>query len=206
VDADNAKVDADARADADAKADASTNAQTLHDEKEETRHNVMEQRDIESGLKSGQITPEEASRLERGEEHIDAAEERDMKNGTLSPQEKAHIQAMQERESAAIKRDSTNSAHTNPDSLTDRRMQADVRRDIRQQTRIHKGVDSGALTAKETGKLEMDQARDARLQSRAAANGHIDTREQNAINHDESESSASIHHDKENGDDRTSVQ
>jgi hypothetical protein len=69
-----------------------------------------------------------------------------------------------------------------------------------QQERIANGVNSGALNAKETSRLE---GREAALKSterrdRLEHNGHLTRREQANLNHRENRISRSIYHDKHN--------
>ena len=116
---------------------------------EETQRDVNQQDRIENGLKDGDLSTKEAAHLEKGETRIDQVEAKDMKDGTLSAKDKAQIQAMQNKESNTIKKDDTNNVKGNPNGVSDKRMQADVQRNVNQENRIENGVKSGNLTNKE---------------------------------------------------------
>lgn len=57
---------------------------------------------IQQGVASGQLTPREATRLEKGEARIEKAEARAKADGTVTAQERKHMGQMQNRESHAI--------------------------------------------------------------------------------------------------------
>jgi hypothetical protein len=78
-------------------------------------------------------------------------------------------------------------------------MQADVQRNINQQSRIEQGVQSGQLTNREASQLERGQARVNRAEARAGADGHVGAREQARIQHRENVQSRHIFRDKHNG-------
>lgn len=77
-------------------------------------------------------------------------------------------------------------------------MQADVQRNINQQSRIEQGVQSGALTTKETANLERGQARVDRKEAKAGANGHVSAGEQAGIQNAENNQSKKIYREKLN--------
>jgi hypothetical protein len=164
----------------------------------EVQRDVNQENRIEQGLKSGQLSTGEAAKLERGEARIDRMEKNALKNGTLSPQEAARIQRAQNQESAQINRFDNNAVSGNPNSASSQRMQADVQRNINQQRRIEQGVQSGALTNKETATLEQGQARIDRKEARAGADGHISAGEQARIQHAENHQSKQIYREKHN--------
>jgi hypothetical protein len=149
-------------------------------------------------LKSGQLSTGEAAKLERGEARIDRMETHAIKDGTLSPREAARIQRAQNQESARINRLDNNTVSGNPNSASSQRMEADVQRNINQQNRIEQGVQSGALTNKETANLERGQARIDRKEARAGADGHVSAREQARIQHAEDRQSNKIYREKHN--------
>src|SRR5262249_10137584 len=64
---------------------------------------------IDHGIRDGQITRSEQSRLEQGERAIDRAQSRAMADGHVSQQERANIDRMVDRENREISRDSHNS-------------------------------------------------------------------------------------------------
>ena len=172
-------------------------AQGTTAEKDQQR-NVNQQQRIEQGLQSGQLSTREAGSLERQEQHIDKMEARDLKNGSISPVEQARLNAAQNRVSDRIYADKHNGVTGNPSSASSQRMQADVRRDVDQQKRIQNGMDSGALTNREAGKLERGQARVNGREANAAANGHVGAREQRGIQRSENRQSAHIFRKKHN--------
>jgi hypothetical protein len=57
---------------------------------------------IQQGVASGQLTPREASRLEKGEARIEKAEARAKADGVVTGQERKHLLNMENRESQAI--------------------------------------------------------------------------------------------------------
>jgi hypothetical protein len=164
----------------------------------EVQRDVNQENRIEQGLKSGQLTTGEAAKLERGEARIDRMEKNALKDGNLSPQEAARIQRAQNQESAQINKFDNNAVSGNPNSASSQRMQADVQRNINQQRRIEQGVQSGALTNKEVATLEQGQARIARKEARAGADGHVSAGEQARIQHAENHQSKNIYREKHN--------
>ncbi|HXF77277.1 MAG TPA: hypothetical protein VN598_00325 [Usitatibacter sp.] len=162
----------------------------------EVQRNVNQQDRIEQGLKSGQLSTGEAAKLEKGEARVQKMEANANKDGTLTGAEKARIQKAQNAESRAIDRDKHNAVAGNPNSASSQRMQADVQRNANQQKRIEQGVQSGSLTGHETAKLERGEARTARAEARAGANGRVGPREQKAIQSRENRESKRIHRQK----------
>src|SRR5438552_1181866 len=103
---------------------------------QDQQRDVNQQQRIEQGLQSGQLSTKEAGQLERGQQHIDRMEARDLKNGSISPAEQARLNAAQNRQSQAIYNDKHNAVTGNPNSASSQRMQADVQRNVNQQQRI----------------------------------------------------------------------
>jgi hypothetical protein len=174
---------------------ASVSAQTVGTE---VQRDVNQESRIERGLQSGQLSTGEAARLERGAARIDRMESNALKNGALSPQEAARIQQAQNQESGRINKLENNAVNGNPNSASSQRMQSDVQRNINQQSRIEQGIQSGALTTKDTSNLERGQARIDRKEARVGANGHISAREQGRIQHAENHQSKQIYREKHN--------
>lgn len=58
---------------------------------------------IEQGVASGQLTPREAARLEKGEQRIENAEARAKADGQVTQQERTHLKHMENKESRAIR-------------------------------------------------------------------------------------------------------
>ena len=161
-----------------------------------TQRDVNQQQRIEQGLKSGQLSTGEAARLERGEARVDRMEANALKDGSLTAAEKARITNAQNAESRAIERAKTNATTGNPNSASSLRMQADVQRNVNQESRIAQGVRSGELTNREAGKLERGQARVDRQEARAGADGKITASEQRHIQSAENRQSTRIRREK----------
>src|SRR4051794_37033315 len=80
-------------------ASGAANAQSMYDINQ--RQDYQQNR-IEQGIRSGQITGSEASRLEQGERRIDQAQRRAEADGRVSPQERARIDRMTDRQGREI--------------------------------------------------------------------------------------------------------
>lgn len=65
-----------------------------------------------------------------------------------------------------------------------------------QQKRIDKGVESGQLNARETGRLERHQAHIANMESKAKADGTVTKNERARLHHAQDQESQRIHHQK----------
>jgi hypothetical protein len=85
-----------------------------------------------------------------------------------------------------------------PNSASSQRMQADVQRNVNQETRVEQGVKSGQLTNREAGSLERGQAHVDDKEAKAGANGHISANEQHNIQAAENHQSKRIHGKKNN--------
>jgi uncharacterized membrane protein YebE (DUF533 family) len=68
----------------------------------DVQRNVNEQRRIEQGIKSGQLTNREAGRLERGQAHVNQMEARAGRDGHVGPHEQQRIQAAENHQSNHI--------------------------------------------------------------------------------------------------------
>ena len=160
---------------------------------------VSQQQQIEGGLQSGALTTKEAAKLENGEKRIDNVEAKDMKTGgTLTPAEQTQINTMQNNEQTRINKLSTNATTGNPNSVSSQRMQGDVQRNVTQEQRIQNGVNNGTLTNKQAGRLEKGQARTARKEAAAGANGHISAAGQARIQKSEDRQSGHVYRAKHN--------
>lgn len=162
------------------------------------QRNVNQQKRIENGLKSGQLTTKEAGKLEREESQIDKMESNALKDGKMTDAEKKRIERAESKTSRDIARDKSNAQTGNPNSASSQRMQADVQRNANQEQRIENGVKSGSLTNREAGNLERGQAKVDRKEARAAANGHVGAGEQRSIQSAENRQSKRIHREKHN--------
>lgn len=81
-------------------------------EARETQRDINQQKRIQQGEKSGQLTPKEAGRMEHQEARVDKAEAKAGANGKVSKKEAAHINRMQNRESRRIHRQKHDAQHT----------------------------------------------------------------------------------------------
>lgn len=147
-------------------AQVTTPAKRPHTAASETGRDIDQQKRIEQGLQSGQLTFGEARKLEAGESRIDQTEQRDLRNGSLSASERAQIQHDQNRESKVIYGQKHDAQNGNPDSLQSNLEQANVQRNINQETRLHNGVSNGSLTNRELGRMEGGEAHIDALEAR----------------------------------------
>lgn len=160
------------------------------------QRDVNQEKRIEQGLQSGQLTTREAATLQREESRVDRMQSNALKDGKMTAAEQAKLNAAQNKVSADIYADKHNSATGNPNSASSKRMQADVQRNINQQQRIENGVQNGSLTNREVAKLEGGQARVARKEARAGADGHVGAGEQANIQRTENRQSRKIYRQK----------
>ncbi len=68
------------------------------------RRAARQQARIAQGVKSGQLTPRETAKLERGQAHVHRVEARAKADGKVTPAERAHIQHAQNVQSRRIHR------------------------------------------------------------------------------------------------------
>jgi hypothetical protein len=160
------------------------------------QRDVNQQQRIEDGLKSGQLSTQEASRLEAEQARIQRDQANALRNGNLSPAEKARLEREQNNASRDINRLENNAQKGNPNSASSQRMQADVQRNINQQQRIEQGLKAGQLTNKEAGRLERGEAKVDRREAHAGRDGHVSAAEQRRIQGAENHESRKIHHEK----------
>lgn len=163
-----------------------------------TQRNVQQQTRIENGLKSGALSTREAAGLEREQAHVDRLEAHDLNNGRLSPAERTQLHAAQDKASRDIAVARHNAVTGQPQSVSSRRMQADVERNVHEQARIADGVQKGSLTNHEAASLERGQARVDHREAAAGANGHVAAAEQAVVQRTENRQSRRIHRDKTN--------
>jgi len=164
----------------------------------ETSRDVKQQQRIDNGLKSGQLTTKEASRLEKGEAKIDRMQAHADHTGDTAA-EKARIARAQNNESAKIEQLKHNDRAANPGSASSERMQADVQRNVNQEKRIAQGQAAGTLTNQHAGSLERGQAHVDAAEAHAGKNGHVSAGEQVGVQHRENHQNRRIRHDKTNG-------
>lgn len=168
----------------------------------DTQRDVNQQQRIEQGLQSGELTTKEAGQLERQEQRIDSTEARDMRDGRISSKEQAKLNAAQNRVSKGIYRQAHDHQTGNPTSISSRRMEADVHRNITQEKRINQGLHTGQLTNHEAARLEHGQARMNRIEANAGANGFVNGQEQNHVQRQENRQSRHVFHQKHDNQSR----
>lgn len=61
-----------------------------------------QERRIDQGVQSGSLTPHEAARLERGQEHVQNIEDRAKADGKVTPKERARLQQAENVQSRRI--------------------------------------------------------------------------------------------------------
>jgi len=147
----------------------------------ELQRDVRQQQRIENGLKSGQLTTREASKLERQESHVSKVEAKAMKDGTVTPAEQNRIQTMQNKVGRNINAQKHDAQVGNPASASSQRMRADVQRNVNQEKRIQNGVESGALDPHEAARMQRTQSRLQRKQARVGRDGHVSAAEQHRV-------------------------
>lgn len=80
----------------------------------------QEQR-IQQGVQSGSLTPREADRLERGQEHVQNMETRAKADGKVTPKERARLEHAEDNQSKKIYREKHDRQHDlNHDGKMDR--------------------------------------------------------------------------------------
>lgn len=158
--------------------------------------NVNQQVRIENGLKSGQLNTREAAKLEREESKISRVEANAMADGKVTAAERGRIDKLQDKASHDIYKEKHDAQTGNPASASSQRMQADVQRNINQQSRIQSGLKDGSLTTREAARLERGQARVERREARAGIDGHVGAREQARIQRGENRQSEVIRHER----------
>jgi hypothetical protein len=83
---------------------ASAQAQTTSTPRIDQRQE-NQQRRIEEGVKSGQLTEKEVARLQKGQARIQKMEDRAVADGKVTAKERARIEKAQDRESRRIARE-----------------------------------------------------------------------------------------------------
>ena len=151
---------------------------------------------IAQGIKSGQLTAGETSKLETKEAAIngETRADRAANGGKLTQSEKQQINKQQNQMSKQIYQDkhNANTAHYGNNQVGQRREN--------QQDRIAQGVKSGQLTAGETAKLE-NQQKGINQQvkaDRSANGGKLTTGEKKQVNKEQNGASKNIYNKKHN--------
>lgn len=65
---------------------------------------INQQQRIDQGVASGQLTPNEAARLEKGQQHVQKVEDKAMADGKVTAKERARIEKAQDKQSQRIAR------------------------------------------------------------------------------------------------------
>jgi hypothetical protein len=168
----------------------------------EKKEPVIEQRKenqqdrIAEGVKSGQLTAGETSKLEKKEAAInkETAADRAANGGKLTPAEKAQVTRQQNRLSRQIYRDKHNAnvAHYGNNKVGQRREN--------QQDRIAQGIKSGELTAGEAAKVEKQQQNINKqvAADRKANGGKLKPAQRKQINKEQNQASRNIYRKKHN--------
>lgn len=160
------------------------------------QRDINQQQRIQQGLQSGELTTQEAARLEREEAAVSRMQARALSDGKLTEAERARIDHAQDRVSRHIYAEKHDAQKGDPDSPSSQRMQAAVQRNINQNVRIREGIESGELTQREVAKLQRGQARIEQREARAGSDGHIGPREHHRLQRAENRQSARIYREK----------
>jgi uncharacterized membrane protein YebE (DUF533 family) len=167
-----------------------------------------QERRIQQGVGSGQLTPNETYRLEQGQARIQNMETKAKADGVVTNAERARVQRAQDVESRKIynqkhdaqtvggvppaPRGGTTPAQSAANAAAIDNLQAN------QSARIQQGVASGQLNAKETYQLEKGQARVQNMESKAKADGVVTNRERARISQAQNVQSRRIYNKKHN--------
>ena len=163
---------------------------TIADRKENQQDRIAQ------GVKSGQLTAGETSKLETKEAAIngETRADRAANGGKLTAAEKQQVNKQQNQMSKQIYQDkhNANTAHYGNNQVGQRRQN--------QQDRIAQGIKSGQLTAGETAKLE-NQQKGINQQvkaDRSANGGKLTTGEKKQVNKEQNAASKNIYNKKHN--------
>ncbi len=166
------------------------------------QRDINQQNRIQDGLQSGSLNVKEAGRLESEQARVDRLQSNALSDGKLTTGERQRLDNAQDRVSQDIRAAKTNDVKGNPNSVSNQRMQANVQRNINQNTRIEQGIQSGELRNTEVAKLQRGQAHSARREAAAAKDGHVGAKEQAAIQNGDNNQSEKIHNKKHNAAER----
>jgi hypothetical protein len=151
---------------------------------------------IAQGVKSGQLTAGETSKLETKEAAINGETKADRaaNGGKLTAAEKKQINGQQNQLSKQIYKDKHNAStqHYGNNKVDKRREN--------QQDRIAQGIQSGQLTAGEAAKAENQQKgiNQQVAADRKANGGTLTASEKKQVNHEQNAASKNIYHKKHN--------
>jgi len=151
---------------------------------------------IAQGVKSGQLTASETSKLETKEAAINGETKADRaaNGGKLTAAEKKQINGQQNQVSKQIYKDKHNAStqHYGNNKVDQRREN--------QQDRIAQGIKSGQMTAGEAAKAENQQKgiNQQVAADRKANGGTLTASEKKQVNHEQNAASKNIYHKKHN--------
>jgi hypothetical protein len=158
----------------------------------------QEQR-IDQGVKSGALTPKETGRLEAEQAKIRQTEQRMKSDGQLTPNERQKLNNMQDRSSQQIYNQKHDAQTANVGqggagvNVNDPNIQQRMQN---QERRIQQGVNSGALTPKEAGKLEAREAKIKQGEARMKSDGQLTAKERKKLNKELDNASDRIYRQK----------
>jgi hypothetical protein len=160
----------------------------------------QEQR-IDQGVAGGALTPKETGRLEAEQAKIQQTEQRMKSDGQLTPKERQKLRNIQDRSSRHIynqKHDAqtANVGRSGGAAIGSMKDPGIQQRMQNMEQRIDQGVKSGALTPKEAGKLEAEQARIKQTESRMKSDGNLTGQERQKLHNMQDRSSNHIYRQK----------
>ncbi len=144
----------------------------------------QEQR-IDQGVSSGALTPKETGRLEAEQAKIRQTEQRMKSDGQLTPNERQKLNNMQDRSSQHIYNQKHDAQTANVGqggaggNVNDPNIQQRMQN---QERRIQQGVNSGALTPKEAGRLQAREAKIKQDEARMKSDGQLTAKERKKLN------------------------
>lgn len=173
----------------------------------QTKPTTIQQRDqnqqnrIANGIKSGELTPNEASHLENREQKLnnEVKDMREDNGGKLTPAEKEKVTNQENHLSRQIynQKHDAQKTNTDPKTVGGQRME-------NQQDRIANGIQNGSLTPKEASHLE-NQERNIHNEARNMRQengGTLTQADKQKLNHQQNVESNRINRAKHNGRNR----
>jgi hypothetical protein len=165
-----------------------------------------QERRINQGERSGQLTKEEAENLDRGQARIDRMQRDAKADGKVTPEERAAIDRAQDAESRKIsaqRHDKQNRNAATGGTGVQSANRENTRRDDReeaQENRIKQGEQSGRLTAAEAARLRKGQEHVRDLENKAEYDGKVTAQERAAIEKAQDEQSKRINAQLKDGE------
>jgi len=140
-----------------------------------------QQRRIAEGLHSGQLSVREAGRLEREAQQIEMDLARALADGRAFPREQDRIADQQQNLGQELRNLKHDSANTDPNEVSSRRLAEVVQQSANQQERIARGLQSGELSNEQAGRLLEGQSRVSAMLADSTGDGYVGGAEQGAI-------------------------